>query len=132
MKCNSAMRGAVAVVLSGLLLSARVSQAKGQPFIGTSLQTLAGYYVATNGIAALMGQSVGIAPDGKVTMKAPGASMGEQRFLNGKITYFSQAGFLVMFTGMKGPIEMRFLFLRKYPTTFFRDDGKTVSVFTRQ
>lgn len=126
------MRSRVVALSFAVLLFAPGSQAKEQPFIGTSVQTLAGYYVATNGIAALMGQSVGIGPDGKVTIKARGASMDEKRFLDGEITYFSHAGFVVKFAGLKGPIEMRFLFLRKHPTTFFRDDGQTVSVFTRQ
>lgn len=119
-------------IICAVALFPGMAPAKEQPFIGTSLQTLAGYYVATNGMAAFMGQTLGIGPDGKVTMKAPGATLGEGRFLNGKITYFSQAGFVVKFDGMKGAIEMRFLFLREYPRSFFHDEGKTVSVFTRQ
>src|SRR4051812_23849740 len=120
MKSNSMMRTTIAALSCVLMfILAPPSVAKEQQFIGTSVQALAGFYRATNGFAAITGESVGIGPDGKVTLNARGGTY-ENRFLNGKITYFSQAGFVVTFTGMKGPIEMRFLFLRKYPLSFFQ------------
>ena len=54
--------------------------------------------------------------------------------MNGKITYFSPAGFVVKFTDLKGSsLEMKFVYQKGYPTSFFHDDGPAgVTVFTRQ
>lgn len=100
-------------------------------FIGTSMKTLAGLYKVTYGFA-FYGHAISIAPDGTVTLKASGIT--EERFLNGKITYFSPAGFVVKFTDLKGSsFEMKFVYQKGYPTSFFHDDGPAgVTVFTRQ
>jgi hypothetical protein len=72
-----------------------------------------------------------IGPDGRATLRAPlGTSM--RGYAHGKITYFSAAGFLVKFDDAAKPFEMKFVFQKGYPKSFFRDDGKVgVSVFTR-
>jgi hypothetical protein len=100
-------------------------------FIGTSMKTLAGLYKVTYGFAFL-GHAISIAPDGSVTLKVSGNRM--ERFVNGKITYFSPAGFVVKFTDLKGSsVEMKFVYQKGYPTSFFHDDGPDgVTVFTRQ
>ena len=100
-------------------------------FIGTSMKTLAGLYRVTYGFAFL-GHSISIAPNGTVTLKASGIN--EERFLNGKITYFSPAGFVAKFTDLKGSsFEMKCVYQKGYPTSFFHDDGPAgVTVFTRQ
>ena len=71
-------------------------------------------------------------PNGSVTLKASGID--EEHFVNGKITYFSPAGFVVKFTDLKGSsVEMKFVYQKGYPTSFFHDDGPAgVTVFTRQ
>jgi hypothetical protein len=61
-------------------------RAKEVVFIGTSMKTLAGLYKVTYGFAFL-GHAISISPTGTVTLKASGIY--EERFLNGKITYFS-------------------------------------------
>ena len=65
-------------------------------------------------------------------MKASGNWV--ERFVNGKITYFSPAGFVVKFTDLKGSsLEMKFVYQKGYPTSFFHDEGPAgVTVFTRQ
>jgi hypothetical protein len=105
--------------------------AKEVVFIGTSMKTLAGLYKVTYGFA-FFGQAISIAPNGTVTLKA--SSTYEERFLNGKITYFSPAGFVVKFTDLKGAsFEMKFVYQKGYPTSFFHDEGPAgVTVFTRQ
>ena len=57
-----------------------------------------------------------------------------EHFVNGKITYFSPAGFVVKFTDLKGSsAEMKFVYQKGYPTSFFHDEGPAgVTVFTRQ
>jgi hypothetical protein len=102
-------------------------RAKEVVFIGTSL---AGLYKVTYGFA-FFGHSISIAPNGSVTLKASG--MYEEHFVNGKITYFSPAGFVVKFTDLKSSFEMKFVYQKGYPTSFFHDDGPAgVTVFTRQ
>src|SRR4029077_12147577 len=82
-------------------------RAKEVVFIGTSMKTLAGLYKVTWGFTFL-GHAISIAPNGTVTLKA--SSIYEERFLNGKITYFSPAGFVVKFTDLKGSsFEMKFV-----------------------
>lgn len=126
------MRKVTFVILLGVIGAIASAQAKDDQFIGTSLTTLAGHYVSNGGILGF-GQSIGIGPDGKVTIKAGGPGMNEGRFMNGKITYFSPAGFVVTFTSLKGPVEMKFVFQKGYPRSFFRDDGQFgVAVFTKQ
>ena len=100
-------------------------------FIGTSMRTLAGLYRVTYGFAFL-GHAISIAPNGSVTLKA--SEINVERFVNGKITYFSPAGFVVKFTDLKGSsLEMKFVYQKGYPTSFFHDDGPAgVTVFTRQ
>ena len=106
-------------------------QAKEVVFIGTSMKTLAGLYKVTYGFA-FYGHAISIAPDGSVTLKVSGNRV--ERFVNGKITYFSPAGFVVKFTDLKGSsLEMKFVYQKGYPTSFFHDDGPAgVTVFTRQ
>jgi hypothetical protein len=106
-------------------------QAKEVVFIGTSMKTLAGLYKVTYAFAFL-GHAISISPNGTVTLKASGIY--EERFLNGKITYFSPAGFVVKFTDLKGSsLEMKFVYQKGYPTSFFHDEGPAgVTVFTRQ
>jgi hypothetical protein len=106
-------------------------RAKEVVFIGTSMKTLAGLYKVTWGFTFL-GHAISISPDGTVTLKA--SSTNEERFVNGKITYFSPAGFVVKFTDLKGSsVEMKFVYQKGYPTSFFHDDGPAgVTVFTRQ
>jgi len=106
-------------------------RAKEVVFIGTSMKTLAGLYKVTYGFA-MFGHAISIAPDGSVTLKVSGNRV--ERFVNGKITYFSPAGFVVKFTDLKGDsLEMKFVYQKGYPTSFFHDDGPAgVTVFTRQ
>ena len=106
-------------------------RAKEVVFIGTSMKTLAGLYRVTYGFAFL-GHSISIAPNGTVTLKVSGNNV--EHFLNGKITYFSPAGFVVKFTDLKGSsLEMKFVYQKGYPTSFFHDEGPAgVTVFTRQ
>ena len=106
-------------------------RAKEVVFIGTSMKTLAGLYRVTYGFA-FGGHAISISPDGGVTMKA--SDINVERFVNGKITYFSPAGFVVKFTDLKGSsLEMKFVYQKGYPTSFFHDDGPAgVTVFTRQ
>ena len=106
-------------------------RAKEVVFIGTSMRTLAGLYRVTYGFAFL-GHAISIAPDGSVTLKVSGNRV--ERFVNGKITYFSPAGFVVKFTDLKGSsLQMKFVYQKGYPTSFFHDDGPAgVTVFTRQ
>ena len=106
-------------------------QAKEVVFIGTSMKTLAGLYKVTYGFA-FYGHAISIAPNGSVTLKA--SEINVERFVNGKITYFSPAGFVVKFTDLKGSsLEMKFVYQKGYPTSFFHDDGPAgVTVFTRQ
>jgi len=106
-------------------------RAKEVVFIGTSMKTLAGLYKVTYGFA-FGGHAISISPDGGVTMKA--SDINVERFVNGKITYFSPAGFVVKFTDLKGSsVEMKFVYQKGYPTSFFHDDGPAgVTVFTRQ
>ena len=106
-------------------------RAKEVVFIGTSMKTLAGLYKVTWGFA-FGGHAISISPDGSVTMKA--SDINVERFVNGKITYFSPAGFVVKFTGLKGSsVEMKFVYQKGYPTSFFHDEGPAgVTVFTRQ
>ena len=106
-------------------------RAKEVVFIGTSMKTLAGLYRATYGFA-FGGHAISIAPNGSVTLKA--SDINVERFVNGKITYFSPAGFVVKFTDLKGSsLEMKFVYQKGYPTSFFHDDGPAgVTVFTRQ
>lgn len=103
------------------------AQGKEVVFIGSSLKALAGAYRTTG-----PGYGISIGPDGKVTLNTPGATVYETGFLNGKITYFSRAGFVVNFAGMHGPVEMKCLFTRRYPTSFFLKEGKTFSIFVKQ
>jgi hypothetical protein len=108
-------------------------RAKEVVFIGTSMKTLAGLYRVTySGSFAFYGHAISIAPNGSVTMKASGNWV--ERFVNGKITYFSPAGFVVKFTDLKGSsLEMKFVYQKGYPTSFFHDEGPAgVTVFTRQ
>jgi hypothetical protein len=109
--------------------------AKEVVFIGTSMKTLAGLYKVTYGFGC-PGCSIGIGPNGSVSLKAggaPGPWMYERRFVGGKITYFSRAGFVVKFNGPEGPFEMRFVFQNGYPTSFFHDERPAgVTIFTRQ
>jgi len=107
-------------------------RAKEVVFIGTSMKTLAGLYKVTYGGFAFYGHAISIAPDGTVTLKVSGNRW--ERFVNGKITYFSPAGFVVKFTDLKGSsLEMKFVHQKGYPTSFFHDDGPAgVTVFTRQ
>lgn len=107
------------------------SRAKEVVFIGTSMKTLAGLYKVTYGFA-FYGYAISIAPNGNVTMKIRG--MNVEHFVNGKITYFSPAGFVVKFTDLKGSsLEMKFVYQKGYPTSFFHDEGPAgVTVFTRQ
>jgi hypothetical protein len=95
------------------------------------MKTLAGLYRVTYGFA-FFGHSISIAPNGSVTLKA--SDINVERFVNGKITYFSPAGFVVKFTDLKGSsVEMKFVYQKGYPTSFFHDDGPAgVTVFTRQ
>jgi hypothetical protein len=106
-------------------------RAKEVVFIGTSMKTLAGLYRVTWGFASY-GHAISISPNGSVTLKASANNV--ERFLNGKITYFSPAGFVVKFTDLKGSSpEMKFVYQKGYPTSFFHDDGPAgVTVFTRQ
>ena len=106
-------------------------RAKEVVFIGTSMKTLAGLYKVTWGFA-FGGHSISIAPNGSVTLKA--SDINVERFVNGKITYFSPAGFVVKFTDLKGSsLEMKFVYQKGYSTSFFHDDGPAgVTVFTRQ
>ena len=106
-------------------------RAKEVVFIGTSMKTLAGLYKVTYGFA-FYGHAISIAPNGSVTLKA--SEINVERFVNGKITYFSPAGFVVKFTDLKGDsLEMKFVYQKGYPTSFFHDDGPAgVTVFTRQ
>jgi hypothetical protein len=106
-------------------------RAKEVVFIGTSMKTLAGLYKVTWGFA-FYGHAISISPDGTVTLKA--SDINVERFVNGKITYFSPAGFVVKFTDLKGSsLEMKFVYQKGYPTSFFHDDGPAgVTVFTRQ
>ena len=106
-------------------------RAKEVVFIGTSMKTLAGLYKVTWGFTFL-GHAISISPDGSVTLKA--SDINVERFVNGKITYFSPAGFVVKFTDLKGKsLEMKFVYQKGYPTSFFHDDGPAgVTVFTRQ
>ena len=107
-------------------------RAKEVVFIGTSMKTLAGFYRVTYGFA-FSGYSISIGPNGSVTLRGSRAWNGEEHFVNGKITYFSRAGFVVKFTDMKGSFEMKFVFQKGYPTSFFHDDRPAgVTVFTRQ
>jgi len=94
-------------------------------------ETLAGLYRVTYGFA-FGGHAISIAPNGTVTLKA--SDINVERFVNGKITYFSPAGFVVKFTDLKGSsLEMKFVYQKGYPTSFFHDDGPAgVTVFTRQ
>jgi len=106
-------------------------RAKEVVFIGTSMKTLAGLYKVTYGFASY-GHAISISPDGSVTLKASANNV--ERFVNGKITYFYRAGFVVKFTDLKGSsVEMRFVYQKGYPTSFFHDDGPAgVTLFTRQ
>ena len=106
-------------------------RAKEVVFIGTSMKTLAGLYRVTYGFA-FYGHAISIAPDGSVTLKVSGNRV--EHFVNGKITYFSPAGFVVKFSDLKGSsLEMKFVYQKGYPTSFFHDDGPAgVTVFTRQ
>src|SRR6059058_2921530 len=106
-------------------------RAKEVVFIGTSMKTLAGLYKVTYGFA-FYGHAISIAPDGSVTLKVSGNMV--EHFVNGKITYFSPAGFVVKFTDLKGSsLEMKFVYQKGYSTSFFHDDGPAgVTVFTRQ
>ena len=106
-------------------------RAKEVVFIGTSMKTLAGLYRVTYGFA-FGGDAISISPNGTVTLKA--SDINVERFVNGKITYFSPAGFVVKFTDLKGSsLEMKFVYQKGYPTSFFHDDGPAgVTVFTRQ
>ena len=106
-------------------------RAKEVVFTGTSMKTLAGLYKVTYGFA-FYGHAISISPDGTVTLKA--SNINVERFVNGKITYFSPAGFVVKFTDLKGSsVEMKFVYQKGYPTSFFHDDGAAgVTVFTRQ
>ena len=106
-------------------------RAKEMVFIGTSMKTLAGLYKVTYGFA-FYGHAISIAPDGSVTLKVSGNMV--EHFVNGKITYFSPAGFVVKFIDLKGSsLEMKFVYQKGYPTSFFHDDGPAgVTVFTRQ
>ena len=106
-------------------------RAKEVVFIGTSMKTLAGLYKVTWGFPFL-GHAISISPNGSVTMKA--SDINVERFVNGKITYFSPAGFVVKFTDLKGSsLEMKFVYQKGYPTSFFHDEGPAgVTVFTRQ
>ena len=107
------------------------SGAAGEPTINVSLKTLAGAYGASYGMAKILNENLSIGPDGSVSVNMP-MGMNGRAFGNGKITYFSPAGFVVKFSGKQGPVEMKFLFQKGYPKSFFRDDGKAgVSVFTR-
>jgi hypothetical protein len=107
-------------------------RAKEVVFIGTSMKTLAGFYRVTYGFA-FSGYSISIGPNGSVSLKGSRAWNGEEHFVNGKITYFSRAGFVVKFTDMKGSFEMKFVFQKGYPTSFFHDDRPAgVTAFTRQ
>jgi len=93
--------------------------AAGEPSVNISLKSLAGAYGGSYGMAQIRGERVGIGTDGRA-------------FADGKITYFSPAGFIVKFNSQRGPVEMKFVFQKGYPKSFFRDDGKLgVSVFTR-
>src|SRR5438067_3535371 len=107
-------------------------RAKEVVFIGTSMKTLAGLYKVTYGGFAFFSHAISIAPNGSVTLKVSGNRV--ERFVNGKITYFSPAGFVVKFTDLKGSsLEMKFVYQKGYPTSFFHDDGPAgVTVFTRQ
>ena len=107
-------------------------RAKEVVFIGTSMKTLAGLYNVTYGGFAFFSHTISIAPNGSVTLKA--SDINVERFVNGKITYFSPAGFVVKFTDLKGSsLEMKFVYQKGYPTSFFHDDGPAgVTVFTRQ
>jgi len=89
-------RLSLVVVLFTLAGSIR---AKEVVFIGTSMKTLAGLYRVTYGFA-MFGHAISIAPNGSVTLKA--SEINVERFVNGKITYFSPAGFVVKFTDLKG------------------------------
>ena len=115
----------VLLALGGSILAKEVV------FIGTSMKTLAGLYRVTYGFA-FYGHAISIAPDGSVTLKVSGNMV--EHFVNGKITYFSPAGFVVKFTDLKGSsVEMKFVYQKGYPTSFFHDDGPAgVTVFTRQ
>ena len=95
------------------------------------MKTLAGLYRVTYGFA-FGGHAISISPNGSVTLKA--SDINVERFVNGKITYFSPAGFVVKFTDLKGSsLEMKFVYQKGYPTSFFHDDGPAgVTVFTRQ
>ena len=106
-------------------------RAKEVVFIGTSMKALAGLYRVTYGFA-FGGHAISISPNGSVTLKA--SDINVERFVNGKITYFSPAGFVVKFTDLKGSsLEMKFVYQKGYPTSFFHDDGPAgVTVFTRQ
>ena len=118
------------VALAIMFLNATSPAAERAP-INTSLKALAGAYAGSWGLARARSETVGIGPDGRVSLKMPWG-MYERRFLGGKITYFSPAGFVVKFKGMQGPVEMRFVFQKGFPKSFFRDDGAYgVSAFTR-
>src|SRR5436853_1620889 len=94
-------------------------RAKEVVFIGTSMKTLAGLYKVTYGFA-FFGHSISISPNGTVTLKA--SDINVERFVNGKITYFSPAGFVVKFTDLNGDaVEMKFVYQKGYLTSFLRD-----------
>lgn len=119
------------VVALTIMFGNASSRAAERAPINTSLKALAGAYAGSYGLAQMRSERVGIGPDGRVSLKMPWG-MYERRFLGGKITYFSPAGFVVKFRGMQGPVEMRFVFQRGFPRSFFRDDGAAgVSAFTR-
>lgn len=93
------------------------------------MRKLAGLYRCTSGMILFAGLTMSIGPDGKVTMNRSGFS--ERYFMNGKITYFSPAGFVVKFNSMKGPLDSKFVFQRGYPRSFFNNDNGVISAFTR-
>ncbi len=118
-------------VAAMVLIAAKPPAAEGpESQISGSLRTLAGLYGCSYGIGQFAGLKISIGPDGKVSVTQ--REIYQRRWMNGKITYFSRAGFVVNFQSKKGPIEMKFVFQKGYPKSFFHDDGGgAISVFTR-
>ena len=63
---RQSVSGFVTILLFGVASSA---VAKDAVFIGTSINTLAGFYRSQPAVFLLFSQSLAIAPDGKVTLK---------------------------------------------------------------
>jgi hypothetical protein len=120
----------LAVTFTFAILTARAAEEVAP--IAKSMKTLDGLYAASFEMASFRSERVSIGPDGRVTLQMP-TGFEARGWVDGKITYFSPAGFVVKFNGMKGPFEMRFVFQKGYPKSIFREDGGgAISVFTKR